>query len=119
MLCRHSHEAFIQARSELIAERSTQGGVTGLAAILVPFGVAASPDLSFLPLAIAASAYGGKAIGAVLGAFAILTFATFVGLTVIATAIGYQMRGEWLEDHATTITSIVLISIGAAAYIGL
>ena len=46
---RHSHEAFIQARSELIAERSTQGGVTGLAAILVPFGVAASPDLSFLP----------------------------------------------------------------------
>lgn len=116
---RHSHEAFIQARSELIAERSTQGGVTGLAAILVPFGVAASPDLSFLPLAIAASAYGGQAVGAVLGAFAILTFATFVGLTVIATAIGYQMRGEWLEDHATTITSIVLISIGAVAYIGL
>jgi len=38
---------------------------------------------------------------------------------VIATAIGYQMRGEWLEDHATTITSIVLISIGAVAYIGL
>ncbi len=70
---RHSHEAFIQARSELIAERSIQGGVTGLAAILVPFGVAASPDLSFLPLAIAASAYGGQAVGAVLGAFASAT----------------------------------------------
>ena len=116
---RHHHEAFIQARSELIASRSSQGVLKSVAAVLVPFGVAASPDLSFLPLAVAASAFGPGAVGAVLGTFAVLTFATFVGLTVVATAIGYQMRGEWLEDHATTITSIVLISIGAVAYIGL
>jgi nickel/cobalt exporter len=116
---RHSHEAFIQARSELIASHSREGTVKGLAAILVPFGVAASPDLSFLPLAVAASAYGARAVGAVLGAFAILTFVTFVGLTVVATAIGYQMRGEWLEDHATTITALVLIGIGTVAYFGL
>ena len=116
---RHSHEAFIQARSELIASRSRQGGMSALAAIVVPFGVAASPDLSFLPLAIAASAYGARAVGAVLGAFALLTFTTFVGLTVVATAIGYQMRGEWLEQHATTVTALVLIGIGSAAYLGL
>jgi hypothetical protein len=29
------------------------------------------------------------------------------------------MRGEWLEDHANTITSLVLVVIGVVAYIGL
>jgi len=44
--------------------------------------------------------------------------ATFVGLTVIATAAGYQMQGEWLEKHANTVTSLVLIGIGIIAYVG-
>ena len=85
----------------------------------MPFGVAASPDLTFLPLGIAASAYGVGAVVAVLAVFAAVTIATFVGLTVGATAAGYQMRGEWLENHANTITSVGLIAIGVAAYIGL
>jgi putative Mn2+ efflux pump MntP len=55
----------------------------------------------------------------VLGVFAAVTMATFVGLTVVAAAVGYQMRGEWLEDHANTITSVVLIAIGVVAYVGL
>ncbi len=116
---RHSHEAFIRARAGLIVEHSDRGTVLGqLGAIAVPFGVAASPDLTFLPFAIAASAYGLDAVGAVLGAFSLVTLATFVGLTVIATAVGYQMRGEWLEKHAGTITSLVLIAIGVVAFFG-
>ena len=54
----------------------------------------------------------------VLGAFSLVTLATFVGLTVAATLVGYQMRGEWLEKNANTITSLVLIAIGIVAYVG-
>lgn len=116
----HSHEAFVQARADLIVSRSSRGTMVGhLAAIAVPFGVAASPDLTFLPFAIAAAAYGGGAVGAVLGAFGATTMVAFVGLTVVATALGYQMKGEWLEDNANTITSVVLIAIGVIAFIGI
>lgn len=90
-----------------------------LAAIAVPFGVAASPDLTVLPVALAASAVGRGAVAGVLVVFAALTMGTFVGLTVLATLAGYQIKGEWLEDNATTITALVLIAIGVVAYIGL
>lgn len=113
---RHSHEAFVQRRSEDIAARSRQGR---LASLIVPFGVAASPDLSFLPIAVGASAYGAGPTTAVLAVFAVATFAVFVGLTATATAIGYQMRGEWLEDHAQSITALILIAIGLVAFLGL
>jgi len=117
---RHSHEAFVQARAELIAAHSSRGTLLGhLAAIAVPFGAAASPDLTFLPLAIGATAFGVGAVGAVLGVFAVVTMITFVGLTVGATAVGYQMRGEWLEKNASSITAIVLIGIGVVVYRGL
>ncbi|HET7421832.1 MAG TPA: hypothetical protein VFL27_15740 [Candidatus Dormibacteraeota bacterium] len=116
---RHSHEEFIRARADLIVDRSSRGTLVGhLGAIAVPFGVAASPDLTFLPFAIAASGFGVGSVAAVLGAFSGVTLVTFVGLTVIATAAGYQFRGEWLEKNANTITSLVLIGIGAVAYIG-
>jgi nickel/cobalt exporter len=117
---RHDHEAFVQAKAALMVERSTRGTVLGhLAAIAVPFGVAASPDLTFLPLGIAAAGYGSGAVGAVLAVFAAVTLVTFVGLTLVATAAGYQMRGEWLEENANTITSLVLVAIGVVVYVGL
>jgi len=89
-----------------------------LAAIAVPFGVAASPDLTILPVALAASAVGRGAVVGVIGVFAVLTMATFIGLTVLATLAGYQIKGEWLEHHATTITALVLIATGVVAYVG-
>ena len=117
---RHHHEVFIQKQAELIAERSSRPTMLGrLSAVAIPFGVAASPDLSFLPLALAAAAYGAGAVGSVLGVFAVVTMITFVGLTLVAAAVGYQMHGEWLEKNANTITSLVLIVIGIVAYVGL
>ena len=38
---------------------------------------------------------------------------------MIATAAGYHLKGEWLENKANTITSVVLIVIGLVALIGL
>jgi nickel/cobalt transporter (NicO) family protein len=92
--------------------------VSKLSAIAIPFGVAASPDLTILPVALAASWLGGVAVVSVLGVFAALTLGTFVGLTVLATVAGYQIKGAWLEKNANTITSLVLITIGIVAYIG-
>lgn len=89
-----------------------------LAAIAVPFGVAASPDLTILPVALAASAIGRGTVAGVLVVFAVFTIATFVGLTMLSTLAGYQIKGEWLERNANTITAIVLIAIGVVAYIG-
>jgi nickel/cobalt transporter (NicO) family protein len=89
-----------------------------LAAIAVPFGVAASPDLTILPVALAAGAVGGVTVVGVLVAFSAVTMATFVGLTVLATIAGYRIKGEWLERNATTITALVLIAIGVVAYLG-
>jgi hypothetical protein len=53
-------------------------------------------------------------------AWAAVTMATFVALTVLvlATIAGYQIKGEWLEHHATSMTALVLIAIGIIAYIG-
>lgn len=89
-----------------------------LGGIVVAFGVAASPDLTVLPVALAASAIGIGAVAGVLVSFTAVTMVTFVGLTVIAMLAGYQIKGEWLEKNATTITAIVLIAIGIVAFVG-
>lgn len=115
----HSHDAFVENRAKVIAHKSQQQTLAArLAMIAVPFGVAASPDLTIMPVGLASSAYGAQAVAAVLAVFGLVTMATFVGLTVVATAIGYQFKGEWLERNANTITSLVLIVIGLIASVG-
>ena len=90
-----------------------------LAVVAVPFGVAASPDLTILPVALAAGAYGLASTAGVLAVFAAVTMAVFVGLTLAGAWLGYQMRAEWLERHASTVTAGVLIAVGAVAFAGL
>jgi putative Mn2+ efflux pump MntP len=120
MVHSHRHEVFIEQRTRLLTARSQERTLAArLAMIAVPFGVAASPDLTLLPLALAASAYGTGTVVLVMGLFSIVTVATFVGLTVAAAAVGYQVKGDWLEDNANTITALVLIVIGAIAFVGL
>ena len=112
---RHSH-AGEHTRATTTDEK--QPLVKQIGAIAVSFGVAASPDLTVLPVAIAASLVGVGAVIGVLISFTAVTMATFVILTVVATIAGYQVKGEWLEHNATTITAIVLIVIGIVAFIG-
>ena len=89
------------------------------AAIAGPFGAAASPDLTILPVALAASAIGLAAVLGTLLSFTIATLGTFVVLTVVATLAGYQVKGEWLEEHGSLITALILIAIGVVVSLNL
>ena len=99
-------------------DHAPQGRLRGLAAIVVPFGAAASPDLTILPVFLAAAAAGtATAIGSLI-AFAAVTIGTIVGLTLLATAGGYQVRGKWLERWGNVITAAVLLVIGTLVLAG-
>jgi nickel/cobalt transporter (NicO) family protein len=90
----------------------------GLLGIMVPFGAAASPDLTILPVFLAAAAVGaGTAIGSLV-AFALVTIATIVGLTLLATLGGYQLRGNWLDRWGNAITAATLLVIGTLVLTG-
>lgn len=93
--------------------------VRRFANIAIPFGAAASPDLTILPIFLAASAVGVGAVVGVLTAFSLVTLSTFVVLTVAATLAGYRIQGAWLEENGNTITGLVLLAIGLAVYRGL
>lgn len=88
------------------------GRLSGLAAVMVPFGAAASPDLTILPVFLAAAAVGvGTAIGSLV-IFAAVTIGTIVGLTLSAARGGYQIQGDWLERWGNAFTAAVLLIIG-------
>jgi putative Mn2+ efflux pump MntP len=89
------------------------------AAIAGPFGAAASPDLTILPVALAASAIGLAAVLGTLLSFTVVTLGTFVVLTVVATLAGYQVKGEWLEEHGNLIAALVLIALGVVVFLNL
>jgi hypothetical protein len=106
----HGHRGHDHARA---AHR-----VRGAAAVMVPFGAAASPDLTILPVFLAAAATGlGAAIGSLV-AFAVATVATFVVLTVVAAAGGYALRAPWLDRAAGAVTAAVLVIIGVLVATG-
>jgi len=94
------------------------GGLRGLAAVMVPFGAAASPDLTILPVFLAATTAGVlTAIGSVL-IFAAVTIGTIVGLTLAAAKGGYQIRGQWLDRWGNAFTAAVLVAIGVLILTG-
>lgn len=112
----HEHEHAHLAEHEHVqrSEHRTHASqrAHGIAAIVVPFGAAASPDLTILPVFLAAAAVGAGAAIGTLVAFAVATIVTFVLLTVAATAGGYQLRTRWLDRYSGVITVIVLLTIG-------
>lgn len=117
----HHHDAIHEHDEGQHHETSADNGSTArrMAGILVPFGAAASPDLTILPVFLAASAVGVGTVIGVLSIFSAVTLLTFVVLTVAATVAGYQVKGEWLEEHGNLITGGVLVIIGIAVYVGL
>jgi nickel/cobalt exporter len=94
------------------------GRVRGLAAVMVPFGAAASPDLTILPVFLAATTAGvATAVGSLV-IFAAVTIGTIVGLTLAAARGGYQIRGQWLERWGNVVTAFVLVAIGLLVLTG-
>ncbi|HWX74303.1 MAG TPA: hypothetical protein VNZ05_03290 [Solirubrobacteraceae bacterium] len=90
----------------------------GLAGVMVPFGAAASPDLTILPVFLAAAAVGaGTAVGSLI-AFAAVTIATIVAMTLLAAFGGYRVRGHWLERWGNAVTAGTLVLIGALVFAG-
>lgn len=84
-----------------------------LLAIAVPFGAAASPDLTILPVFLAAATAGAPTAVGTLLVFAAVTMATMLALTLFATLGGYQLRGRWLERWGNAGSAGVLLVIGA------
>jgi nickel/cobalt transporter (NicO) family protein len=116
------HEHAGHGRTAVLDRPATQtqaGGARGLAAVLVPFGATASPDLTILPVFLAASALGaGAAIGS-LAVFTIVTVVTIVGLTV-ATALGARLlTAPWVDRSANLLTAGTLVLIGTLVVFGL
>lgn len=100
------------------APEGGEGRVRSLASVMVPFGAAASPDLTILPVFLAATAAGvATAVGSVV-IFAGVTVGTIVALTLVATLSGYQIRGHWLERWGNACTALVLVVIGALVLAG-
>jgi nickel/cobalt transporter (NicO) family protein len=92
--------------------------VRGLAAIMVPFGAAASPDLTILPVFLAATAAGaGAAVGALI-VFSAVTIGTIAGLTLFACFGGYQLQSRWLDRWGNAFSALVLVTIGALVLTG-
>ncbi len=103
----HSHDDHTSARPP-----------GGLAGMLVAFGAAASPDLTILPVFLAATAAGAATAIASVVVFAAATIAAIVTLTLIAYAGGLQFKGDWLERWGNLITAATLALIGALVLTG-
>ena len=95
------------------------GRTRRLATIMVPFGAAASPDLTILPVFLAATAAGAFAAVGALIVFSAVTIATIIGLTLFACFGGYQVHGQWLDRWGNIFTAVVLVAIGTVVFTGL
>jgi nickel/cobalt transporter (NicO) family protein len=104
-----------EADARIAAE---EGRFHGLAAVMVPFGAAASPDLTILPVFLAAATAGLTTAISSLVIFAAVTVGTIVGLTLLACRGSYQIRGQWLERWGNAFTALVLVIIGGLVLAG-
>jgi nickel/cobalt transporter (NicO) family protein len=115
----HAHRRSTTAVLEQPEPIPPERGARGVAGLLIPFGAAASPDLTILPVFLAASALGVTAAVGSLAAFSLATVATIVGLTT-ATALGARLfTASWLDRRANLITALTLIAIGGLVAAGL
>jgi hypothetical protein len=114
----HAGERADEVSEALVASAAQEQRAPGLAAVMVPFGAAASPDLTILPVFLAATTVGAATSIAALVVFSSVTILTIVGLTLAATFAGFQIRGGWLERWGNRVTAFTLVVIGALVATG-
>lgn len=121
----HDHDGRLHehGRTTAVLERPQLTPVTragrGLAGLLIPFGAAASPDLTILPVFLAASAVSVTAALGSLTAFTAATIATIVGLTTAAALGSRLLTAGWIDRRANLITALTLAAIGGLVAVGL
>jgi len=114
----HRHGTADHPQSEHSSATAGRSRLSSLAQVVVPFGAAASPDLTILPVFLAATSVGvGTAVGSLL-VFAAITIATIVGLTLFATAGGAKVRVRWLDRWGNVLTAATLATLGVLVLIG-
>jgi hypothetical protein len=102
--------------------RSSDGGESRLraaAAVMVPFGAAASPDLTILPVFLAATALGVAAAVGTLITFSLVTILAIVALTVSVSIGSRQLEAGWLDRWGHAATALVLIVVGGLVLTGI
>jgi nickel/cobalt transporter (NicO) family protein len=104
---------------ECLEPAPDQRATRGLAGLLIPLGAAASPDLTILPVFLAAGALGTSAAIGSLAAFTAATVGTIVGLTTAAAAGARLFTASWIDRRATLITALTLMAIGGLVAAGL
>jgi nickel/cobalt exporter len=115
----HHHDDHHHDHGHPHAPSAGRGRFQSAAALAVPFGAAASPDLTILPVFLAASALGGAtAVGSLL-VFAGVTMATIVGLTVAASLGVARLTAPWIERRANLLTAGTLLVFGSLIALGL
>jgi len=111
----HDHQ---HVGDDVHADEPVPRRLSGLVGVMVPFGAAASPDLTILPVFLAATTAGiATAVGSLV-IFAAVTIGVIVGLTLAAARGGYQIQGEWLERWGNVFTAAVLAIIGLLVLLG-
>jgi nickel/cobalt transporter (NicO) family protein len=115
----HEHSHATSAMLERPEPARQQRGARGLTSLLIPFGVAASPDLTILPVFLAASALGVTAAAGCLAAFSVATVLTIAGLTTAAALGARLFTTSWIDRRANLITAFTLIAIGGLVAVGL
>jgi threonine/homoserine/homoserine lactone efflux protein len=83
-----------------------------LLALIVPFGAAASPDLTILPVFLAAGAVGGGAAAGSLVVFAAVTIATIVGMTLLTVMGARLLTSPRIDRGANILSAGTLLLIG-------
>jgi len=113
----HGHD-HVHPHPHVHAPNSRPGRLQAAAALAVPFGAVASPDLTILPVFLAASALGAATAVGSLVVFAGVTMATIVGLTVAASLGVARLTGPWIERRANLLTAGTLLVFGALIALG-
>jgi nickel/cobalt transporter (NicO) family protein len=114
----HHHPHEHEHEHEHHHDHEPESQLRGLAAVMVPFGAAASPDLTILPVFLASATAGAATAVGSLVIFAAVTIGTIMGLTLAACFGGYQIQGQWLERWGNAFTALTLIAIGALVLTG-
>ena len=116
----HGHHDHDHEHADSHSHGHTHGARSSrdLLALIVPFGAAASPDLTILPVFLAAGALGGGAAAGSLAVFAVVTIATIVGMTLLTVMGARLLTNPRIDRGANILTAGTLLLIGGLVATG-